>query len=352
MEIGKTEYRAVIKFLTKKGKKPQEILDDLVDVYGSSAPSKTTVFFWSNEFKRGRQSLEDDPRSGRPVEVTTDEMAARVNTLLLEDRRVTHLEIADSLGISVGSVNTILHDILGKRKVAARWVPRLLTVENRSVRVAMSKQLLALYRPDPEKFLQRLVTGDESWVHHYEPESKQQSMQWIGANSPTPKKARTVPSAGKLMGTFFWDSEGIILIDYLPRGQTMNGAYYAGLLGKLKAAIKEKRRGKWSKGVLLQHDNARVHTCQVSTAAADQLGFEILPHPPYSPDLAPSDFFLFGNLKKNLRGKRFNGDNEMQSAISDYFEGIDSDYFLNGLKALEKRWKKCIEVFGDYVEKD
>lgn len=92
---------------------------------------------------------------------------------VLEDRKVIHLQIADFLGISLVSVNNILHDVLCIKKIAARWVPRLLTEENRSVRFAMRKHMLALHKPDPEKFLQRLVMGDESWVHHYESESKQ-----------------------------------------------------------------------------------------------------------------------------------------------------------------------------------
>ena len=78
--------------------------------------------------------------------------------------------------------------------------------------------------------------------------------------------------------------------------------YYANLLDQLRTAIREKRRGKLSKGVLLQQDNARVHTCKVSMDAVERNGYELIPHPAYSPDLAPSDFFLFPNLKKDIRG--------------------------------------------------
>ena len=92
------------------------------------------------------------------------------------------------------------------------------------------------------------------------------------------------------------------MLDFLPKRSTITGVYYANLLDQLRTAISEKRRGKLSKGALLQQDNARVHTCKVAMDALERNGYELIPHPAYSPDLAPSDFFLFPNLKKDIRG--------------------------------------------------
>ena len=75
---------------------------------------------------------------------------------------------------------------------------------------------------------------DETWVHHFTPEAKQQSKQWKHPGSPPPKKAKTVPSAGKVMASVFWDADGILLTDYLQKGQTINGTYYASLLTQLR----------------------------------------------------------------------------------------------------------------------
>ena len=124
------------------------------------------------------------------------------------------------------------------------------------------------------------------------------SRQWLGPGSPRPKKFKTQPSAGKVMATVFWDAKGIIMLDVLPKRSTITGVYYANLLDQLRTTIREKRRGKLSKGVLLQQDNARVHTWKVAVDTAERNGYELIPHPAYSPDLAPSDFFLFPNLKK------------------------------------------------------
>ena len=105
------------------------------------------------------------------------------------------------------------------------------------------------------------MTVDETWVHYYEPENKAQSRQLVGPGSLRLKKFKTQPSAGKVMTTVLWDAKGVIMLDFLPKRSTITGVYYANLLDQLKTTIYEKRPGKLSKGVLLQQDNVRVHTC-------------------------------------------------------------------------------------------
>lgn len=86
-------------------------------------------------------------------------------------------------------------------------------------------------------------------------------------------------------------------------------------------------------------------------AKIHELKFEMLPHPPYSPDLAPSDYHLFPNLKKHLGGQRFHRNDEVIEAVNSYFEELDESYYSNGIKKLEHRYDKCITLLGDYVEK-
>ena len=188
-----------------------------------------------------------------------------------------------------------------------------------------------------DDFLLHLVTVDETWVHYYEPENKAQSRQWVGPGSPRPKKFKTQPSAGKVMATVFWDPKGVIMLDFLPKRSTITGVYYANLLDQLRTAIREKRRGKLSKGVLLQRDNARVQSCKVAMDAVERNGYELIPHPAYSPDLAPSHFFLFPNLKKDIRGLHFRSDEEVMTAVEEWVNGKDPDFFSSGLMAREHR---------------
>ena len=160
------------------------------------------------------------------------------------------------------------------------------------------------------------------------------SRQWVGPGSPTPKKFKTQSSAGKVMATVICNAKGVIMLDFLPKRRTITGVYYANLLDQLRTAILKKRRGKFSKGVLLQQDNARVHTCKVAMDAVEWNGYELIPHLAYSPDLAPSDFFLFPNLKKDIRGLYFRSDEEV-TAAEEWVNGKDPDFFSSGLTALE-----------------
>ena len=277
-------------------------------------------------------------------------MCKKVRDLVYSDRRIQVEEIAQTSGISHGSVSTILHDRVGMRKLTARWVHKSLSDEQMATRASVCSALLKCLR-SKDDFLLRLVTVDETWVHYYEPENKAQSRQRVGPGSPGSKKFKTQPSAGKVMATVFWDAKGVIMLDFLPKRSTITGVYYANLLDQLRTAIREKRRGKLSKGVLLQQDNARVHTCKVAMDALERNGYELIPHPAYSPDLAPSDFFLFPNLKKDIRGLHFRSDEEVVTAVDELVNGKDPDFFSSGLMALEHRWSKCIIPEGNYIEK-
>ena len=124
-------------------------------------------------------------------------------------------------------------------------------------------------------------------------------MVWKLASSPTPKKFKVAHLLRKSW-LLFWDSKGVMMTDYLSKGSTVTGAYYAVELRKLHEALKSKRRGKLRRGVILLHDNAPAHTSAVATSAATECGYELVPHPPYSPGLAPSDFCLFPLLKKDF----------------------------------------------------
>ena len=119
-------------------------------------------------------------------------------------------------------------------------------------------------------------------------------------------EARTFPADFSL--GFFWDKFGILRIAYLPKGQTINAEYYSFLLVQLKDILNEKLRGKFTKGVLFLHYNAPAHRALATQKKLAYLGFQCLDHPPYSPDLAPSDYHLFPGLKKQLKIRHFSSD--------------------------------------------
>ncbi|KAG5307051.1 SETMR methyltransferase, partial [Acromyrmex insinuator] len=120
----KNEFRAVIKHLYMKGLTPKEIKVELDNVHSTSSPAFATIYNWVNEFKRGRTSTCDAPRSGRPIEAATPEIIDKIHDIILVDRRVKVRELVEATGISHGTVISILHEQLGMKKLSAGWMPR------------------------------------------------------------------------------------------------------------------------------------------------------------------------------------------------------------------------------------
>ena len=140
------------------------------------------------------------------------------------------------------------------------------------------------------------------------------------------------------------------MLDFSPKRSSITGEYYANVLDQLRTAIREKRRGNIYNGVFLQQGNARVHTCKVAMDAIERNRYELIPHPAYLLDLAPSDFFLFLNLKKDIRGCHFRSDEEVVTAVEEWVNGNVPDLFSSGLMALEHRWSKCTTLKSNYIE--
>jgi hypothetical protein len=146
--------------------------------------------------------------------------------------------VAYHLLISYGSVHEITHNRLGFHKVCARWVPKQLTEKHKRNRLTICRSLLNRCCQEGDAFLRRIITGDETWIHNYAPESKHQSLEWKHPTSPAKKKFKTQRSAGKVMLTVFWNSQGPILEHYQERGTTVNSARYSEMLrDKLTTAI-------------------------------------------------------------------------------------------------------------------
>ena len=165
------EQRGVIRFLLAESVKSCEILSRMQRQYGPSCMSRANFYKWVPAFKDGRESITDDLRSGRPVDVSTPEAVQAVEDLIKSDRRVTLDEIATKLDISHGTVYAIVREKLHFSKVSCRWVSKMLTDDHKMQRLMASRASLRIYRKEGDAFLSRIVTTDETWVFHYESES-------------------------------------------------------------------------------------------------------------------------------------------------------------------------------------
>jgi hypothetical protein len=202
-----------------------------------------------------------------------------------------------------------MHDHFKFQKVCAMWLLRELKDREKIIQMCLILQHLLCYADD-EDMLNRTVTGDESWAHHYEPESKCVSTQWKHPSSPSTKKFKvmSMPSAGRVQ-----DSQGVLLAHFQKRGENVNSALYCEVLLKIQDVIFRKHPGQLVRGVVLHHDYAIAHAAQAIQDIIQELQWELLKHLPHSQDLAHSVFHLFGLLQNLPGGRCFTDDKKVET---------------------------------------
>ena len=233
-----------IKFCANLGKSATETLTIIQQAFGDQSLSHAQVLQWHARFKTGRTSVDDDEHTRRPTSCTTPETVARIQELVCQDQRQTIHGIAEEVGIGHGTCQQVLMEELGMHCVAAKFVPRILIADQKQQRVNLCTELRQL-ASDDETFLSRVITGDESWVCGYDPETKQQSSQWKSPTSPRPKKARQVKSNLKSMTITFFDVKGIVHKEFVPTGQSVNSGYYCDVLRRLRENVRRRRPKLW-----------------------------------------------------------------------------------------------------------
>jgi len=227
----KLEQCAVVKFCFLLGKTAGETVVMLETAYKEAALGKTQVYEWFSRFRNGELSLADQPRSGWPSTSQTDENIARIREMILEDCRRTD-DLVDLSGVSWSSRQQILSKELQMKSVAAKFMPHFLTVDQKPSWVDVCRKFKEHLEIDPD-LSSKVITGDESWCYAYDPETKQQSSKRKSWNSPRPKKARRVKSNVKTLLIYFFDANGIVHLEFIPNGQTVNQAFYLQVLKRL-----------------------------------------------------------------------------------------------------------------------
>ncbi|UYV78964.1 hypothetical protein LAZ67_17000510 [Cordylochernes scorpioides] len=236
LPIKKMDQRTCIKFCVKNEIKCADAFRMLTVAYGEATLDRSNVYRWYKMFSEGREDVNDEERAGRPSTSTTDEKINEVEKMILANRRITVREVAEGLNISIGSCHSIFINDLGMRRVAAKFVPKLLNCDQKQHRMNIANEMLDSVRDNPN-LLQRVITGDEAWVYGYEVETKAQSSQWKLPHEPRPKKAHQVRSNVKVLLTVFFDCRGVVHDEFLPQ-KPMKGRRYA-TLDEIKTASKE-----------------------------------------------------------------------------------------------------------------
>ena len=274
---------SVIKFIKAQSIALIEIHRQLCQIYVPNVMSKQMVSRWWRQFTAGRQYVHEEC-GGRPS-IIMDNLVELVWECIMENHRFAIMELSSHFPLLVSQK---CHGAPVVQKIVCHVGTTASDIRTQS-------------KDNGNEFLDWIGTGDA----HNIPQIKLQSIHWHHSGSSCKTKFKQTLSAWKVMYTVFWDRWGILLIDFLTRGEMVNAECYCKTLQKLWRAIQNKRCGMHSARVILLQENARPrpHMARWATHLLQEFSWEVFNHPLYSLHLAPSDFHLFLHLKKFLSGQ-------------------------------------------------
>lgn len=339
MTLSKPYLRCCMLYDFKSGLNATESAQRINEAFGEDTVAGRTVREWFSRFRTGDTNLEDKPRSGRPSDFDND----RLRQLVQADPQITTREIAEALGrISNSTVFEHLKTI-GFTSKLSKWVPHQLTDAQRKRRCDAAVTLLSISRHN--NWFPSIVTGDEKWVLYTNVVRKRS---WCEGDIVPEATAKPGLHPRKVMMSVWWDCDGVIMFELLPPNTSITADLYCDQLDRLATQIQQKRPGHGP--VRFLHDNARPHTAIRTRQKLLNLGWEVLNHPPYSPDLAPSDYYLFLSISNALRNKRFKDEDEIKQWLEEFFASKPASFYRNGIMRLPEKWQKVIDCDGHYFD--
>ncbi|CAH2108047.1 unnamed protein product [Euphydryas editha] len=314
----------------------------LVEAYNEDALSERTCREWFQKFNNGDFDVKDKDRSGRP-KIYED---AELEKLLEEDSSQTQKELALTLKVTQQAVSHRLKS-LGMIHKQGSWVPYELKPRDVERRLCISEILLARHKR--KGFLHRIVTGDEKWIHYDNPKRRKS---WGLPGHASTSTAKPNIHGKKVMLCIWWDQLGVVYYELLNPSETITGTLYRTQLMRLSRALKEKRPQYYSRHdkIILLHDNARPHVAVPVKNYLKTLDWEVLPHPPYSPDIAPSDYHLFRSMAHALSEQRFTSYEDTKNWVDSWIASKDKEFFRHGIRMLPERWERVVASDGQYFD--
>lgn len=314
----------------------------LVNIYGDHSPSNTTCKEWFRRFQNDHFDVSDKEREGAPKKFED----AQLQELLDDDPSQTLEVLSIELNVDRSTVGKRLH-AMGMVQKAGNWLPYQLKERDIERRLVTCEMLLQ--RQKRKDFMHRIITGDEKWIHYDNPKRRKA---WMMPGEPDPSTPKRNIHSSKVMLCIWWDQKGVIYHELLKPSETITGDRYRLQLIRLSRALKEKRP-EWDNRhnkLILLHDNVRPHVAKLVQKYLERVNWEILPHPPYSPDIAPSDFHLFRSMQSALSGERFTSYEDIEKWLNEWIESKEPNFFLRGIRLLPERWEKVVASNGAYFE--
>jgi len=340
----KVEQRFVISYLRRKKLKMIPILEELQAVYGEDSLKEDDVKYWIHELKLGRTMLTDDYHPGRPL---LDDVDARILRRLAREPYSSMRSLSDSLKLPVATVHRHLTKSLNMKNRHFKWVPHLLTEDLKAKRSTEAGKLLKILRREQANGWNGIITGDESWIYL----SNQPGGVWLEADSPLPEVVRRTIDSEKHMLCVFWGIAGIAHHCWLPSGSSFDASFFAEeVLQPVADELDTTNKTRHQRLMLVHFDNAKPHTAKATTERMKQLRMKRTPQPPYSPDIAPSDFFLFGWLKEQLTHHQIADEDGLFEAVDEILGTLSVETIRSVFHEWIRRLERVIEAEGDYIE--
>ena len=207
---------------------------------------------------------------------------------------------------------------------------------------------MLLARHKKKSFLHRIVTGDEKWIHY----NRKRKKSYVKPGQPAKSTAKPNIHGEKVMRCICWDQKGVLYYELLKPGETINGERYRTQVIHLKRAIAEKRSEYVTRheAIIFHHDNARPHISIPVKNYLKNSGWEVLSHPPHSPDLAPSNYYLFRSKQNALNRIRFTSEQGIKNCLDSFLAAKPAQFFWDGIHKLPERWEKVIASDRQYFE--
>jgi len=337
----KHEIRIILLHEFKLGRNATEAAQNINQAWGPNTLTDRTARNWFVKFRSGDFSLNDKEGRGHVSTVDNDVLKATVES----NPQTTCKELSLLFGVSVSTIFDHLKAI-GKVKKLDKWVPHELNEKQKLRRLEISSSLLQRHKN--LSFLDRIVTCDEKWILY---DNRRRSGQWLDEDEAPKHMPKPALHPKKIMITVWWSSAGIIHYEFLQSGQTITGDRYCQELDDfhkklliLQPALANR------KGPILLHDNARPHISKQVQIKINELGYEVLPHPPYSPDLAPTDYHFFKHLDAFVANKFYNSEGDLKNDVISFIESRSPEFCSIGINKLLERWEKCKNSDGNYFD--
>ncbi len=338
----KQDQRIEVRFLWKEGLTQAEIHTRLVAVHGQAALSRSSVQRWVTRFQKEGEAVSDKPKSGRPI--TRQHAVPAIRQALQQDKRKSVRQLAAAANLSVGSTHRVLKKDLHLSKKPAKWIPHLLTAPQKLRQLNLARTSLGMFRGTRRNpALQRVVTMDESWFHVWDPESKAASRVWIAPGEPRPEKVRREISIRKCMLMVFFDREGVIHHEFVPDRHGIDRHLFNAILTRFRESLCRRRPILWTNTVpwALLQDGAPAHNARMNLDFLQYHDIKTLPHPGYSPNLNPCDYWFFACIKKHVQGIRHHTIQALEQAVDRAITNIPQADFAAAMDCLPRTPKVC-----------